>query len=177
MFYAVGPQVRLQLHTQSWLKWLQNLECSNTVFLSCPHSTTSLQQAHFKKSWKTHPKELFFKWANPGLFFAYFWSFQTNITNFYNKYMWKKCPSSIQCRDSNTWPSDHESPPITTRPELPPYSKELWSNACSDDDRKTTIWFCYKISICTWKFQCDKTARLFGQYLVTYKQWKFCKIA
>ena len=31
----------------------------------------------------------FFKWANPGLFFVYFWSFQTNITNFCNKYMWK----------------------------------------------------------------------------------------
>ena len=29
------------------------------------------------------------KWANPGLFFVYFQSFQTNITNFYNKYMWK----------------------------------------------------------------------------------------
>ena len=27
------------------------------------------------------------KWANPGLFFVYFRSFQTN--NFYNKYMWK----------------------------------------------------------------------------------------
>ena len=29
------------------------------------------------------------KWANPGLFFVYFRSFQTNITKFYNKYMWK----------------------------------------------------------------------------------------
>ena len=32
----------------------------------------------------------------------------------------KKCPSSIRCRDSNPWPSDRESPPITTRPRLPP---------------------------------------------------------
>ena len=31
---------------------------------------------------------LFLKWANPGLFFVYFRSFQTNII-FYNKYMWK----------------------------------------------------------------------------------------
>ena len=31
----------------------------------------------------------------------------------------KKCPSSIQCRDSNTWPLENESPPITTRPGLP----------------------------------------------------------
>ena len=32
----------------------------------------------------------------------------------------KKCPSSIQGWDSNPWPSEHESPPITTRPGLPP---------------------------------------------------------
>ena len=51
------------------------------------------------------------KWSNPGLFFVYFWSFQTNIPNFYNKYMWKFFPSSIRCRDSNltfgTWVSSH----------------------------------------------------------------------
>ena len=28
--------------------------------------------------------------------------------------------SSIRCRDSNPRPSEHESPPITTRPGLPP---------------------------------------------------------
>ena len=39
--------------------------------------------------------------------------------NFYNKYMWKKCPSSIWCRDSNPRPSKCESLPITTRPGLP----------------------------------------------------------
>ena len=44
---------------------------------------------------------------------------QTNITNFYNKYMWKKYPSSIRCWDSNPRPSEPESPPITTRPGLP----------------------------------------------------------
>ena len=32
----------------------------------------------------------------------------------------KKCPSSIWCWDSNPRPSGHESPPITTRPGLPP---------------------------------------------------------
>ena len=30
----------------------------------------------------------------------------------------KKCPSSIQCRDSNSRLLEHESPPITTRPGL-----------------------------------------------------------
>ena len=30
-------------------------------------------------------------------------------------------PSSIWCRDSNSRPLDNDSPPITTRPGLPPY--------------------------------------------------------
>ena len=37
----------------------------------------------------------------------------------------KKCPSSIRCRDSNSRPLEHEPPPITTRPGLPPYSLTL----------------------------------------------------
>ena len=32
----------------------------------------------------------------------------------------KKFPCSMRCRDSNPQPSEHESPPITTRPGLPP---------------------------------------------------------
>ena len=32
----------------------------------------------------------------------------------------KKCPSSIRCWDSNSRPLEHEPPPITTRPGLPP---------------------------------------------------------
>ena len=34
--------------------------------------------------------------------------------------MWKKCPSSIRCRDLNPRPLGCESFPITTRPGLPP---------------------------------------------------------
>ena len=42
---------------------------------------------------------------------------------FSNKhYNVKKCPSSIRWWDSNTQPSVHESPPITTKPGLPPNS-------------------------------------------------------
>ena len=33
----------------------------------------------------------------------------------------KKLPSSIQFRDSNSRPLKHETPPITTRPQLTPY--------------------------------------------------------
>ena len=31
----------------------------------------------------------------------------------------KKCPTSMQCRDSNSRPSDYESPLLTTRPGFP----------------------------------------------------------
>ena len=65
------------------------------------------------------PSNDFFKWAIPGLFLAYFRFFQTNITIFpTSKY--ERGPSRIQCWDLNPRPSEHASPPITTRPELPP---------------------------------------------------------
>ena len=56
----------------------------------------------------------FKKWANPGLFFVYFQSFQKTI-QFLQQINVKKFPSSIQCRDLNPEPLEHESPPITTR--------------------------------------------------------------
>ena len=39
----------------------------------------------------------------------------------------KKCHSSIWCRDSNPRPSEHKSPPITSRPGLPPLCQEILS--------------------------------------------------
>ena len=57
----------------------------------------------------------FKKWA------VYFLSFQTNNRIFTaNQCVKMECPSIIQRWDLNPWPSEHESPPITTRPGLPP---------------------------------------------------------
>ena len=57
--------------------------------------------------------------GQPRPLFHLFSSFQTNITIFTaNKC--EKYPSSIHCRDSNSRPLEQESPPITTRPGLPP---------------------------------------------------------
>ena len=53
-----------------------------------------------------------------GLFSHLFTSFQTNIITILTTNICEKCPSSILCRDSNTQPSDNESPTITTRPGL-----------------------------------------------------------
>ena len=64
----------------------------------------------------------FFKLANPGLFFVYFRSLQTNINTIFttNQCEQTSCQSSIQCWDSNPQPLKHESSPITTRAGLPP---------------------------------------------------------
>ena len=54
-----------------------------------------------------------------GVFFIYFRLFQTDITNFSTN----KCEKmSIQypAPGLNSQPSDYESPPLTTRPGLPP---------------------------------------------------------
>ena len=60
---------------------------------------------------------LFKKLSQPQPLFHLILSFQTHITNFtINRYV-KKCPSSIQCRDSNTRYLEHD---ITTRPGLLP---------------------------------------------------------
>ena len=71
---------------------------------------------------------IFYKMGRPRPLFNLFSSFQTNIT-ILQQINVKKCPSSIQCWDSNPRPLEHESPPITTRPGLLPYdAKHLWSN-------------------------------------------------
>ena len=59
------------------------------------------------------------KMGQPRHLFNLFLSFQTNNTNLTTNKC-EKCPSSIWRRDSNSQPSDYESPPWTTRPGLPP---------------------------------------------------------
>ena len=53
--------------------------------------------------------------------FHLFSSFQIHITNFTTIRYVKKCPSSIWCQDSNSWPLEYESPPMTARPVVPPF--------------------------------------------------------
>ena len=57
--------------------------------------------------------------GQPQPLFRLFLSFQTNIT-ILTTHKCEKCPSSIRRQDSNSQPSDYESPPLTTRPGLPP---------------------------------------------------------
>ena len=56
--------------------------------------------------------------GHPGLFLIYFCLFKHTL-QFLQQINVIKCPSSIQCWDSNPQPLEHESPPITTRPGIP----------------------------------------------------------
>ena len=64
------------------------------------------------------------KMGQPRPLFHLFSSFQT--TNFIKNRYVKKRPSSLWYRDSNSRPSEHESPIITTRPGLPPCFYSLY---------------------------------------------------
>ena len=55
--------------------------------------------------------------GNPRPLFHFFCLFKQTL-QFLQQINVKKCPSSIQCWDLNTQPSEHESHPITTRPVL-----------------------------------------------------------
>ena len=64
-------------------------------------------------------QEFFLKKGQPRPLFVYFWSFQTNIITIFTTNQCEKmsCPSSIWRQDSNSQPLDHESSPMTTRPD------------------------------------------------------------
>ena len=64
----------------------------------------------------------FKKWAIPASFSFIFDLFQTNINTIFTTNQCEKIssPSSIRSQDSNPRPLERESPPITTRPGLPP---------------------------------------------------------
>ena len=61
--------------------------------------------------------------GHPRPLFHLFSVFSNKQYKFYYKLLWKICPSSIWHQDSNSQPSDCESPPLTTRPGLPPMSE------------------------------------------------------
>ena len=65
----------------------------------------------------------------PWPLFVFFHLFKLTF-QFLQKIYVKKCPSYIWCWDSNPRPSEHESPPITTRPGFPPirvfYNIDPW---------------------------------------------------
>ena len=65
--------------------------------------------------------------GQPRPLFRLFSVFSNKHYTFLQQIYVKKIPSSIWCRDSNPRPLEHVSPPITTRPGLPPKRMELFT--------------------------------------------------
>ena len=94
--------------------------------LLCATGTSStLCSTYFKRKWDEDGEtsiRAIFSSAIPGLFFIYFRLFKQAL-QFLQQINVKQCPSSIRHWDSNPQPLEIESPPITTRPGLPPVKK------------------------------------------------------
>ena len=61
------------------------------------------------------------------------------------------CPSSIRRGDSNPRPFEHESPPVTTRPGLPPvFYSSFRHDYCSKQDRVNEQ--SIRLPRCLWAF-------------------------
>ena len=90
----------------------------STLFLLLSFDQNKLLFEYGVPSWSRFFSPL--KMGQPLPLLLFFWSFQTNIITIFSTNICDKCPSSIQCWDSNPWPLEHESPPTTTRPGLPP---------------------------------------------------------
>ena len=104
--------------------WLQFSTCQNKLTKCLWRKKTDIVRWERDRKRQTQIENdklgTFKKWANPGPFYhLYLVLLNKQHFNFYNKYV-KKCPSSIRYWDSNTQPIEHETPPITTRPGLPP---------------------------------------------------------
>ena len=62
-------------------------------------------------------------------YFLFFSIFSIKNQNFYKKSC-EYCPSNIRHQDSNSQPTDYESPPLTTRPGLPPLKLVVGFSEC-----------------------------------------------
>ena len=118
----------------------------------------------------------FFKLNQPRPLFHLFSCFQSIFTT----NIYEKCPSSIQCRDSNSRPLEHESPPVTTRPELLPSFNYLYHHifrgpfdSISYNLRFSKILFLFKCS-----FSCFELKFLYNNDWALKSSFKdFLKIA
>ena len=115
----------LQEHFITFVSFWRHVDVNFRFF-----SNSLLRQLHkgHKTRFSQHTKMFYWDvWVRyllyiiTGLFFIYFRLFK-NTLQFLQQINMKKCPSSIQCKDLNSCRLEHESPPITTRPGLPPYS-------------------------------------------------------
>ena len=112
----------------AYLKILQCCKVNHTSYCTLMIGSWPNFPTLLRTSVKTPVAKLFFKkkLANPGLFDCLFLVFSNKRHyNVLQLIYVKKCPSSIWCWDSISWPSKRELLPITTRPGLPPAVAKL----------------------------------------------------
>ena len=83
--------------------------------LAAVHPLNTLSDEHQQEILKVSTF-LYKKWVNPASFLFIFGLFKQTSLQFLQQIYVKKCPSSIRCWNLNPQPSEHEPPPITTRP-------------------------------------------------------------
>ena len=71
------------------------------------------------------PMTFFKKMGQPQPLFRFIFGLFKQTLQFLQQIYVKKCPSSKWCWESNPWPLDRESLPITTRPGLPPFTYDF----------------------------------------------------
>ena len=107
--------------------------------------------------------------------FSFIFVFSNKHYNFTSN-KWEKCPSSVQCWDSSSQPSEHESPPITTRPGFPPdefcclWMEWKWMQKECKKERKELFKRLFesgssRLHLIILFSQCDQMCRLWFQYL------------
>ena len=101
----------------------------------------------------------------PASFIGYFRSFQTKkLQQIYVK----KCPSSKWCGDLNPQPLEHESPPVTTRPGLPPFKLYcLWGDLTWREE----CWSKYELCITYEKMKHGDVNNSTSQLWSCYSDW------
>ena len=72
-------------------------------------------------------KDCFLNGPTPASY-SFIFVFSNAHNKLYNKKVSEKMSSIIWCWDSNSWPLEHESPPIITRPGLRPIQVVVCSN-------------------------------------------------
>ena len=110
--------MRLDCQTRINHRCLASGKCDKRPIYRIATNTFILRNEHQKVFLKKNR-------STPVSFIIYFWSFQTNTITIFTNNLCEKCPSSIWCWDLNPQPWEYESPPITTRPGLPPNNRKF----------------------------------------------------
>ena len=105
--------------------FIQNCMCKQTLMLPTTKPVSNRQEPDISFC-KLH-QMYFFKWAIPGLFFVYFWSFQTSIAIF-TTYQCENMSIQYHVLGSKPTSSWTRVVSITTRLGLLPHQINVWQH-------------------------------------------------